>query len=202
MLLVPTLRHNLLSVAALAKDGYRISFGGTRCDLYKGNHRCASATLRNGLYVLDTPYTAKAHNVYESKPDHVRCVHLMHRRLGHCGFDSVQKTMARACKTSIEKCENYLECGVCEEVKSKACSVEGRSDRVTSGPLELTFADLLGPLPESHGRAKYVLLVVDHYSRYAFSYPLCSKDETFDRFREWLQFAEKNYGHKVASLWT
>lgn len=123
VLLVPTLRHNLLSVAALAKDGYNISFGATRCDISKGNHHCASATLRNGLYVLDTPSCGKIHNVCENKPIHVRCVHLMHRHLGHCGFDSVQKTIAHACKMAIDKCKNYLECGVCAEVKSKACSV-------------------------------------------------------------------------------
>lgn len=36
-----------------------------------------------------------------------------------------------------------------------------RSDRVTIQPFELCAADLVGPMPPSHGGARYALVIVD-----------------------------------------
>ena len=52
----------------------------------------------------------------------------------------------------------------------------GTQTLVTSGPLELVHLDLMGPIrTESLGRKRYIMVVVDDFTRYTYVILLISK---------------------------
>lgn len=55
ILYVPELRNQLLSVRVLEKMGVMKFFGGKYSRITKGPKLMATGTLRNGLYVMETP---------------------------------------------------------------------------------------------------------------------------------------------------
>lgn len=122
---MPELKHNLLSVAALTQEGCNVKFSGNQCIINKDEIQWIRGKLKDGLYVLEI--SPSVNNVSHNRPEYMICLHLLHRCLGHCSFEVVQKPMANACGLKIEKCNTYLDCVVCSQVKSK-------SDRVTSKP--------------------------------------------------------------------
>jgi len=71
----------------------------------------------------------------------------------------------------------------------------------TSRPLELLHADLCGPMRiTSRGGKRYMLVIVDNYSRFTWTLFLASKDESFDKFPVFLKKAEKWVGHSLVCL--
>ena len=55
-------------------------------------------------------------------------------------------------------------------VKTKYHQVPA-SPIITQAPLEVLTLDFVGPLPSSQG-FKYMLVAIDHYSRYPFTFPV------------------------------
>jgi len=61
--------------------------------------------------------------------------------------------------------------------------------------------DLCGPMRITSGGGKrYVLVVVDDYSRFTWTLFLASKDETFEKFLVFLKRVEKKVGHSLICL--
>ena len=60
-------------------------------------------------------------------------------------------------------------CGECMKGKQTKSSHKKVKDKTTTKPLNLLHMDLMGPMRiESRGGKKYVLVVVDDFSRYSF----------------------------------
>jgi len=71
----------------------------------------------------------------------------------------------------------------------------------TTRPLELLHADICGPMRiTSRGGKRYVLVVVDDYSRFTWTLFLASTDETSEIFFVFLKRAEKTVGHSLICL--
>lgn len=60
-------------------------------------------------------------------------------------------------------------CPVCAEIKPRFLKVKGQLIKATS-PLERLNIDFKGPLP-SNSSNKYILTIIDEYSRFPFAYP-------------------------------
>src|SRR3990167_6965125 len=61
--------------------------------------------------------------------------------------------------------------------------------------------DLIGPLEiESFGGAKYVLSIIDDFSRFSFVYFLKQKSETFENFKKFRKLAENQLGRKIRAI--
>jgi len=52
----------------------------------------------------------------------------------------------------------------------------------------------------SRGGKRYLLVIVDDYSRLIWTLFLASKDETFKKFLVFIKRTEKRVGHSLASL--
>jgi len=52
----------------------------------------------------------------------------------------------------------------------------------------------------STGGKRYVLVIVDDYSRFTWTFFLASKDESFEKFLVFLKRTEKRVGHSLISL--
>ncbi|KAI3729740.1 hypothetical protein L6452_18405 [Arctium lappa] len=77
------------------------------------------------------------------------------------------------------KYEREYLCATCEKGKMKRAAHKPNPEPSTSSPLELLHMDLCGPMrTQSLGGKKYVLVIVDDYSRYTWVKFLRSKGET------------------------
>ncbi len=104
--------------------------------------------------------------------DRLKLVTQMHEDLGHFGE---QRTLAEICqrhfwnnqtecvKTIVKTCQQ------CQLVKSEG-SIRSRDERLKSIPICDLFhriaLDTTGPLPETKAGNKYILVAIDHYSKW------------------------------------
>ena len=71
----------------------------------------------------------------------------------------------------------------------------------TTRPLELVHIDLSGHMRVmSKGGKKYILVLVDDYSRYTWTAFLTSKEDTFEAFIGIIRRLEIKMGTKLASI--
>ena len=76
------------------------------------------------------------------------------------------------------------------------------SNKQAHHKLDLIYSDLCGPFPSSHYGYQYYITFTDDCTRYIWIYPLCTKTETFARFREWKSMVELNTGIFIKILQT
>ena len=78
-----------------------------------------------------------------------------------------------------------------------------RADNVTSGILNYIHSDLWGPSKHpTLGGASYFLSVIDDYSRKLWVYVLKTKEEAFQKSKDWKVMVEVQIGRKVKKLRT
>ena len=99
--------------------------------------------------------------------------------------------------------EPYLD-EVCEEyVKGKQHRVFFKSKKVmsTPKPLELVHIDICGPMrTRSLNHSRYVLVIVDDFSRYTWTVFLNNKDETFEEFDALMKKTHRRLGYPLVSI--
>ncbi|GJT95782.1 retrovirus-related pol polyprotein from transposon TNT 1-94 [Tanacetum coccineum] len=94
-------------------------------------------------------------------------------------------------------------CSACERGKSKKASHPLKLVPSDHSKLELLHMDLCGPMRvASINRKKYILGIVDNYSRYTWVYFLHSKDETPEIIKKFIAQAQLNYKAKVCKIRT
>ncbi|GJR28517.1 putative ribonuclease H-like domain-containing protein [Tanacetum coccineum] len=94
-------------------------------------------------------------------------------------------------------------CSTCEMGKSKKASHPPKLVPSDHSKLELLHMDLCDPMRvASINRKKYILVIVDDYSRYTWVYFLRSKDETPEIIKKFITQAQSNYKAKVCKIRT
>ncbi|UYV64679.1 hypothetical protein LAZ67_3001645 [Cordylochernes scorpioides] len=97
--------------------------------------------------------------------------------------------------------QNMDTCQVCIQAKHPRTPFKPVLYPQSTRPLDLIHIDLIGPIQEeSIGGAKYVLTLVDDFSRKIFVEFLSSKLETFDIIRSFIEEIEKEKEIKVKQL--
>ena len=152
-------------------------FSGTGCEILDRKKKVtAFATKVGSLYYLVYCRKEEANATNDNNKER-----LWHRRYGHVGKTNLRKL------TKLKMVEKFdydaqKQIGFCESCiggKIHRNPFE-QSRRRTTEPLELVHSDVCGKIDEkSRGGAEYFLTFVDHHSRYAWVYPLRTKDEVF-----------------------
>ncbi|GJT15096.1 retrovirus-related pol polyprotein from transposon TNT 1-94 [Tanacetum coccineum] len=94
-------------------------------------------------------------------------------------------------------------CYACERGKSKKASHPPKLVSSDHSKLELLHMDLCGPMRvASINGKKYILVIVDEFSRYTWVYFLRSKDETPEIIKKFIAQAQLNYKAKVCKIRT
>ncbi|GKE19254.1 retrovirus-related pol polyprotein from transposon TNT 1-94 [Tanacetum coccineum] len=94
-------------------------------------------------------------------------------------------------------------CSACKRGKSKKASHSLKLVPSDHPQLELIHMDLCGPMRvASINGKKYILMIVDDYSRYTWVYFLHSKDETPEIIKKFIAQAQLNYKAKVCKIRT
>ncbi|GKC54887.1 retrovirus-related pol polyprotein from transposon TNT 1-94, partial [Tanacetum coccineum] len=130
---------------------------------------------------------------------------LWHRRLSHLNFDTINDLSKLDLVDGLLKFKygkDHL-CSACERGKSKKASHPPKLIPSDYSKLELLHMDLCGPMRvASVNGKKYILVIVDDFSRFTWVYFLRSKDETPEIIKKFIAQAQLNYKAKVCKIRT
>ncbi|GKC20899.1 retrovirus-related pol polyprotein from transposon TNT 1-94 [Tanacetum coccineum] len=94
-------------------------------------------------------------------------------------------------------------CSSCELSKAKRSSFKTKAVLSSKGRLNLLHMDLCGPMwVESINGKKYILVIVDDYSRYTWTFFLRTKDETPEVLKDFLKIIQRNLQAQVITIRT
>ena len=149
--------------------------------IFKGALLLMKAIQSGSLYVLQGTIESGTAGIATSKA-HPNDSKLWHYRLGHMG----EKGMNTLAKKGLIKVSCNLEfCEHCVFGKQKRVSFSSGIHR-TKDALDYIHSDLWGPSPvTSRGGKRYMLTIIDDFSRKVWVFSLKHKDEVFPTFTEW-----------------
>lgn len=182
VLFVPALDENLLSVRKLAKKGFEIHFRKDICSINKENKVVAIADLCGNLYKLRTCHEAL---IVKEKHNNLS-LHAWHKKLGHRSIESIKKliTEEHATGVNIKYCGIENTCEVCLQGKMTRKPFPKKSYNNTKEILELIHSDVCGPMQtKTPSNNRYVLTLIDDYSRYTTLYLLKHKSEVNEKIK-------------------
>nr|GEW62367.1 reverse transcriptase domain-containing protein [Tanacetum cinerariifolium] len=120
---------------------------------------------------------------------------LWHRRLSHLNFDYLNLLSKKDVVIGLPKLKYVKDqlCSSCELSKAKRSSFKSKVVPSSKGRLNLLHTDLCSPMRvASINRKKYILAIVDDYSRYTWTLFIHSKDETPKVLKEFLTMIQRN----------
>ncbi|GJS37308.1 retrovirus-related pol polyprotein from transposon TNT 1-94 [Tanacetum coccineum] len=125
---------------------------------------------------------------------------LWHRRLSHLNFDYINLLSKKDIVIGLPKLKYVKDqlCSSCELCKAKRSSFKTKVVPSLKGRLNLLHMDLCGPMRvESINGKKYILVIVDDYSRYTWTLFLRSKNETPEVLKDFLKMIQRNLQAQV-----
>jgi hypothetical protein len=207
VLYVSDLNRSLLSISALTAKGGVVEFYSDHAVLSL-NGECVGVIPRvEKLFAWSVVHESEeqANHAADDRHPYDSDGELWHARLGHVSQAKVDQII-QACDgipMSVRREEDL--CGGCAQgrMTTSPFARQSGSEIKTSRPFEIVHSDVMGPMkPKSKGGAQYVLIFVDDYSRYVHVYPLKSKSEVFDKFREYKVMVETQYGYLIRCIRT
>ncbi|GJR69545.1 retrovirus-related pol polyprotein from transposon TNT 1-94 [Tanacetum coccineum] len=130
---------------------------------------------------------------------------LWHHRLSHLNFGTINDLTKHNLVDGLLKfkySKDHL-CSACERGKRKKSSHQPKLVPNTHSKLELLHMDLCGPMKvETINEKKYILVIVDDYSRFIWVYFLHTKYETPKIIKKFIAQVQLNYNDKVHKIQT
>ena len=180
--LMEGLQHNLLSISQLCDKGNKVVFDSQSCKVIndKSNQIILTRSRTKGnIYIIE-----------ECGENESRCLitkdqenYLWHQRMGVINFKLMKILSKNEIVKGIPKLsdEKFELCKACQFGKQIKKSFKGLKDISSSHPLELIHMDLIGPAPvQSIGGKKFILVMVDDYSRFGWIAFLHAKSDAVD----------------------
>ncbi|GKF38645.1 retrovirus-related pol polyprotein from transposon TNT 1-94 [Tanacetum coccineum] len=129
---------------------------------------------------------------------------LWHRRLSHLNFDYINLLLKKDVVIGLPKLKYVKDqlCSSYEVSKAKRSSFKIKDVPSSKGRLNLLHMDLCGPMRvASLNGKKYIMVIVDDYSRYTWTLFLRSKDETLEFLNKTLHayFKEEGIEHQTST---
>nr|GEV06417.1 retrovirus-related Pol polyprotein from transposon TNT 1-94 [Tanacetum cinerariifolium] len=178
---VDGLRHNLFFVGQFCNSDLEVAFRQHTCficnlegvDLLSGSRGNNLYTLSLGDIMASSPICLLS-KALKTKS------WLWHRILSHLNFGAINHLARKGLVRGLPKLKfekDHL-CSACAMGKSKKKSHKPKSEDTNKKKLYLLHMDLCGPMRvESVNGKKYILVIVDDYSRFTWVKCLRSKDE-------------------------
>nr|GEY71074.1 retrovirus-related Pol polyprotein from transposon TNT 1-94 [Tanacetum cinerariifolium] len=127
---------------------------------------------------------------------------LWHRRLSHLNFYTINLLSKNDIVVGLSKLKFIKDhiCSSCELGKAKRKSFHTKITPSSKRQLQLLHMDLCGPMRVASINGKrYVLVIVDDYSRYTWTYFLRTKDETFEVLINFLRLVQRGLQSQMVS---
>ncbi|GKA29103.1 integrase, catalytic region, zinc finger, CCHC-type containing protein [Tanacetum coccineum] len=203
---VEVLGHNLFSVGQFFDGDLEVAFHSKTCYVrnLEGDDLLTGGRDSNLYTISISDMAASSPICLMSKATSTKSW-LWHRRLSHLNFGTINDLtkldlVDRLPKFKYEK--DHL-CSACERGKSKKASHPPKLIPSDYSKLELLHMDLCGPMRvASVNGKKYILVIVDDFSRFTWVYFLRSKDETPEIIKKFIAQAQLNYKAKVCKIRT
>ncbi|GJY78122.1 retrovirus-related pol polyprotein from transposon TNT 1-94 [Tanacetum coccineum] len=188
------LGHNLFSVGQFCDSNLEVAFRQHTCfirnlegvDLLTGSQGNNLYTLSLGDVMASSPICLL------SKASKTKSW-LWHRRLSHLNFGAINHLARHGLVRGLPKLKfekDHL-CSACAMGKSKKKSHTPKSEDTNQEKLYLLHMDLCGPMRvASVNGKKYILVIVDDYSRFTWVKFLRSKDEALDFIIKFLKMIQ------------
>ncbi|KAH9703677.1 hypothetical protein KPL70_011177 [Citrus sinensis] len=196
---VPELKRNLISLGMLDQMGCSVRIESGELMIVKDSQIVMKGSRKNGVFILDGDVVNGKARM--SVADTIDKIKIWHLRLGHIGERGLKELEKQGVLVN-EKLGNLDFCEDCVLGKATRSSFK-RSVHKSKDKLEYVHSDLWGPAQQiSLGGNSYFLSFIDDYSRKVWVYTLKSKDQVFDKFKEWKMLVENQTGKKLKKLRT
>ncbi|GKE00880.1 retrovirus-related pol polyprotein from transposon TNT 1-94 [Tanacetum coccineum] len=119
---------------------------------------------------------------------------IWHRRLSHLNFSTINQITSKYLLDGLLKFKYNKDhlCSACEQGKRKKASLPPKLVPSTKSKLKLLHMDLCGSMRvASINGKKYILVIVDDYSRYTWVYFLRTKDEAPDMIIDFINQVQR-----------
>ncbi|KAJ9551848.1 hypothetical protein OSB04_015893 [Centaurea solstitialis] len=179
---VEGLNHNLFSIGKFCDKDLEVNFNKRRCAVRtEWGRELLVGTRKTNLYTIKLRHmlAKKSQCLITKKSSHQSL--LWHRRLSHLNYRYLDRLVKERLVSGIPiiKFEPDQMCSGCAQGKMKRASHPPKPEQGSKSPLSLIHMDLCGPMKTvSLAGRKYVLVIVDDYSRYTWTRFLKTKDET------------------------
>ncbi|GJT85509.1 integrase, catalytic region, zinc finger, CCHC-type containing protein [Tanacetum coccineum] len=203
---VEGLGHNLFSVGQFCDGDLEVAFCSKTCYVRNlGGDDLLIGGRESNLYTISISDMAASLPIYlMSKATSIKSWS-WHRRLSHLNFGTIKDLTRLDLVDGLLKFKygkNHL-CSAYERGKSKKASHPPKLVPSDHFKLELLHMDLCGLMRvASINGKKYILVIVDDYSRYTWVYFLHSKDKTPEIIKKFIAQAQLNYKTKVCKIRT
>ncbi|GKB17779.1 retrovirus-related pol polyprotein from transposon TNT 1-94 [Tanacetum coccineum] len=130
---------------------------------------------------------------------------LWHQRLSHLNFDTINLLFKKDIVNGLPKLKYVKDqlCSSCELGKAKQSTFKTKIVLSSKGWLNLLHMDLCGLMRiESIKGKKYILVIVDDYSRYTWTHFLRTKDETPEVLKDFLKMIKQNLQAQIITVRT
>ncbi|GJS25229.1 retrovirus-related pol polyprotein from transposon TNT 1-94 [Tanacetum coccineum] len=130
---------------------------------------------------------------------------LWYHRLSNLHFDTINLLSKNDIVNSLPKLKYVKDqlCSSCEMGKAKRSNFKTKIVPSSKGRLHLLHMDLCGPTPvESINGKKYILVIIDDYSRYTWTHFLRSKDETPEVLIDFQRMIQRGLQAQVINVQT
>nr|GEZ45946.1 integrase, catalytic region, zinc finger, CCHC-type, peptidase aspartic, catalytic [Tanacetum cinerariifolium] len=197
---VEGLNHNLFSVGQFCDADLEVAFRKSTCYIcdLKGND-LLTGSRGTDLYSIKLQDTNCPNPVCLMAKATSSQAWLWHHRLSHLNFDTINLLSKNDIVVGLRKLKfvkDYL-CSSCELGKAKRKSFHTKITPTSKRWLQLLHMDLCGLMRVASINGKrYVLIIVDIYSRYTWTHFLRSKDETPETLHAY--FAAEGIHHQMS----
>ncbi|KAJ9544283.1 hypothetical protein OSB04_023990 [Centaurea solstitialis] len=176
------LNHNLFSIGKFCDKDLEVNFKKRRCVVRTEEGReLLVGSRRTNLYTIRLQHQLQSSSSCLITRSSLRQAVLWHKRLSHLNFRYIDKIVKHQLVSGIPmiKFEQEEMCPGCEKGKMRRASHPPKPEQVSKSPLSLLHMDLCGPMKfQSLAGRKYILVIVDDFSRYTWTKFLKTKDET------------------------
>ena len=202
ILYVPNIHKNLISVYRLCNaNKVSIEFFPAHFqvkDLNTGA-RLLQGKTKDELY----EWPVKPNNIisYSASPTPKTSLPSWHSRLGHPSFSVLQTLVSQFSLPLSQTSQKQFPCSHC--LINKSHKLPFYSNTISSkSPLDYVYTDVWTSPIVSFDNFKYYLILVDHYTRYTWFYPLQQKSQVKDTFIAFKSLVENRFQCKIRTLYS
>ena len=126
---------------------------------------------------------------------------LWHRRLAHASSNVVKSVLVSMGKAIPPSLKKPIICEACFQGKMKRLPFPSKALSEPDGLYRTICCDLIGPIsPQSVDGKRFVLHIVDRYSRYTCPFGLTHKSEAGDIIRQYVEYIWVQFKVRVAAI--
>jgi hypothetical protein len=181
-LYVEGLKANLLSISQFCDNDLVVQFSKKECNIFDSNGKWLMGGERTAENCYGLPGLTTDPQIFCNKVT-IDDSELWHQSLGHLNFSDMLKIAGKDIVKGVPKIEKTGKgiCGSCQLGKQTRAAHKKTLGIQTSRNLELLHMDLMGSTrTASLGGKRYILVVVDDFSRYTWAIPIREKSNAFD----------------------